>query len=292
MKCPKCNFEVADNTKFCPECGEKMLESTTKDTIEALEKTPDETNLDSKTLPKKSISKKRKIAIISIASVVIVAIVLLLVFVVFKHEHNFIYECTKEPTLTEEGVQHVYCEGCDQEQYFTIPRLTVTDLINSIEDAESCYKAAEAYFSLSESERFEVYNYMTLMRAMDFYASDTKIRDLQMKLKAKGLSDYFHDSIRNKLLNINSYTVNEQITVVFYDEDTENYYLYIKIDYSAQNKAGGYTRYKNNADYYVWENDRWATLPYSSDADIELVEKIYTWQFDEYDRYDFTYNPD
>ena len=25
MKCPNCNFEIAENTKFCPECGNALI---------------------------------------------------------------------------------------------------------------------------------------------------------------------------------------------------------------------------------------------------------------------------
>ena len=289
MKCPKCNFEVSENVKFCPECGEKIIDLTHDDTIDLVKKSINENISTTETHKKKSISKKVKTTlIIGTASVVIVAIALFLIFVVFKHEHNWVYEITKEPTYTEDGVQYRSCDGCGTLEYSTIPCLGISAMIDSISDAESCYQAAKVFYSLSENEQ-ENYGSWSLIEAMKLYSSDSRIRDILMELEAKEESNYFHNRLRNKLLNINSYTVNSQTTVVFYDESTENYYLYITIDYSAQNKAGGYTRYENNADYYVWKNNSWSTLPYSSVEDAELVKKIYTWQFDEYDRYYLSY---
>ena len=290
MKCPKCNFEVAENAKFCPECGEKIFESTSKDSFEIANEKSNEKNSTTEANSKKSISKKVKISIIiGVTSVLLIAIALFLILVVFKHEHVWIYEITKEPTYTENGVEYRSCEGCGTVEYYgTVPRLSISDMIDSISDAESCYQAVQVFNSLPENEQ-ENYSW-SLITAMKLYSSDSRIRDILMELKAEEESNIFHNRLKNKLLNINSYTVNNQTTVVFYDETTDNYYLYIKIDYSAQNKAGGYTRYENNAAYYVWKNNYWSTLPYSSDEDIELREKIYTWQFDEYDRYHFKYN--
>ena len=181
----------------------------------------------------------------------------------------------------------------NDENTYTPPEKTAVekteDLISYIKDADTCYVAAKSFYALSEEEQSTVYNSYDLKDHMETYSSDTRIRDYLMEDAAAAKSNSFHNRLRNKLLNINSYTVNSQTTVVFYDETTNNYYLYIKIDYSAQNKAGGYTRYENNADYFVWENNSWRTLPYSSDADIALVKKIYTWEFDEYTRYSFKY---
>lgn len=170
----------------------------------------------------------------------------------------------------------------------------VEDMIDAINDVNSCYEAAKAYYALTQAEQEKVYNAYTLTTTMETYASDSRIRDYLMEIDAESESGYFHDYLRNRLLNINSYTVNSQTTVVFYDESTSNYYLYIKIDYSAQNKAGGYTRYDNNAEYYIWKDTGWVDLQYSlgnGTEYIDFVKKIYTWQFDEYTRYYFTYTP-
>lgn len=191
------------------------------------------------------------------------------------------------------------CDSKDEDDTTYVPpektaAEKVTDLINAITDADSCYEAANAYYALTKTEQEEVHNAYTLTTTMETYASDSRIRDYLMEIDAESESGYFHNYLRNRLLNINSYTVNSQTTVVFYDESTSNYYLYIKIDYSAQNKAGGYTRYDNNAEYYIWKDTGWVDLQYSlgDGAEyIELVKKIYTWQFDEYTRYYFTYTP-
>ena len=165
----------------------------------------------------------------------------------------------------------------------------VMNLIASVTDADSCYTAADAYYALTEEEQKAIPNAYALKNHMKTYASDARIRDYLMKDDAAQWSKYFHNRLRNKLLNIDSYTVNSQTTVVFYDGVTDNYYLYIKIDYSAQNRAGGYTRYENNANYYVWDNTSWSILPTSSDEDWEVIKSIYTWQFSVYRQYEFTY---
>lgn len=181
----------------------------------------------------------------------------------------------------------------NNENTYTPPPKTadqeVEDLISSIKDADSCYKAAKAFFALTKNEQKQVYNSSTLKNHMKTYSNDTRIRDYLMEDSAAEQSKNFHNRLKNKLLNVNSYTVNNQTTVVFYDNATNNYYLYIKIDYSAQNKAGGYNRYENNADYYVWKDTYWSTLPYSTAEDRDLVTNIYSWEFDEYTRYSFTY---
>ena len=292
MKCPKCNFEVTENAKFCLECGEKLSETSEEQVneFEMSERTTSEANLQ-KTDTQNNLSKKVKIAIIIVVTAVaLVAIALLLVLVVFKHEHDWVYEITKEPTYTEDGEEYRSCEGCGTVEYSSIvPRLGISAMIDSISDAESCYQAAKVFYSLSENEQ-KKYSSRTwsLIEAMKLYSSDSRIRDMLMELEAQNASNYSHNRLRNKLLNIDSYKVNDQTTLVYYDKETNNYYLYINIDYSAQNKAGGYTRYENNANYCIWKNNSWSTLSYSSDEDI--IKKIRTWQLDIYAGYDFTYN--
>ena len=172
------------------------------------------------------------------------------------------------------------------------PQEEAEDLIDSVTDAQSCYEAAQAFYTLTKEEQDAVSNYYVLKEKMKTYSSDSRIRDYLMEDDAAAESQGFHNRLRNKLLNISSYTVNSQDTVVFFDDATSNYYLYIVIDYSAQNKMGGYSRSENNANYYVWKDNSWREIPYSSDEDIQLVKNIYTWQFEEYTRYYFTYSAD
>ena len=187
----------------------------------------------------------------------------------------------------------------NSENTYTPPEKTpaqkAMDLINTITDADSCYEAAKAFYTLSKSQQEEVPSSTEtkLKMSMNTYASDTRIRDYLMEEDAESASTGFHNQLRNRLLNIDSYSVNSQTSVVFYDETTDTYYLYLKIDYSAQNQAGGYNRYENNAEYYVWKNNFWSRISSYSFEDFDdylaLLKKIYTWEFEEYDRYYFTY---
>lgn len=166
------------------------------------------------------------------------------------------------------------------------------DLIDAIKDAESCYEAAKAYYALSVEEQNSLRNWTDLPSKFDQYSSDARVRDYSMQWKAKVRFDNFHDDLRNKLLNINSYTVNEQISKVYFDANTNNYYLYIKVDYSAQNKLGGYVRYENNANYFVWEDPYWRELraSYGEDGEMDIIKAIYTWQYPLYKDFGFRYS--
>ena len=169
----------------------------------------------------------------------------------------------------------------------------VETLIDEIKDSDSCYEATKAYFALSDEDKERVLNYLKLEESMETYESDERIRVYLMKISAKNKFDFFNHELKSDLLNPSSYTVNEQNTVVFYDEERNNYYLYIKIDYSAQNRGGGYNRY-NRADYFIWKNGAWFDLylygELSSNEYLDLLEEIYSWKFDEIDRYYFTYS--
>ena len=168
----------------------------------------------------------------------------------------------------------------------------VEDLIASIKDADSCYEAAKAYYALPDEKQTTLRNWEDLFFELKNYSTDTRVRDYYMQWTAKVQFDKFHNYLRNKLLNINSYTVNDQISKVYFDADTNNYYLYIKVDYSAQNKLGGYVRYENNANYFVWEGDYWRELRASFDenGEMDIIKKIYTWQYPMYKDFDFRYS--
>ena len=283
MKCPKCNFEVSENAKFCPECGENMLESMPRDTFANVEQNIQETNSETETPSKKSILKKIKIAaIVGTASVVIVAIALLLVFVVFKHEHDWVYTTTKEPTYREEGARYRFCEGCGTEEYYSsIPRITISELIDSITDAESCFIATEAYYALPEKEQENVYNAWDLKQAMELYSSDTRICEYLMKYSAKEKLDGIRNLTKNRLLNPDSYIEKNQSVVAFYDDTSNTYCLYITIDYSAQNKAGGYSA-SYTKDYFTWNGTTWIPT-----YDVQLSLKMVNYTLEVYKFYSF-----
>ena len=79
MNCPNCNFEVAENTKFCPECGTKLSEFVEKETLNV--ETSEENMTDEipntpstvETNEKKEAKKKKikKIVITSLVSLVV-----------------------------------------------------------------------------------------------------------------------------------------------------------------------------------------------------------------------------
>ena len=168
----------------------------------------------------------------------------------------------------------------------------VEDMIDAINDADSCYEATKAYYALTKEEQKALRNWSDLPFKMSKYIDDTRVRDYYMQWTAQVKFDNFHDSLRNKLLNINSYTVNNETAKVFYDASAAKYYLYIKVDYSAQNKAGGYTRYENNANYFVWETDHWRELRawFDEDGEMDIIKKIYTWEYPEYKTFSFKYS--
>ena len=90
----------------------------------------------------------------------------------------------------------------------------------------------------------------------------------------------FHSTLKNHLLNPNSYTVNSDFGRIYRDRETSSIYLMISIDYSAQNLAGGYNRYENNKRYFVWNEaySVWVQLyvPY----DDVLITKIFDGEFE------------
>jgi RNA polymerase subunit RPABC4/transcription elongation factor Spt4 len=85
MKCPNCNFEVTENTKFCPECGTKITETNTEG-ISSFEVTNESSNAPSKveTNEKKKLNKKKikKIIIISVAALLVLGITFLVLYLV------------------------------------------------------------------------------------------------------------------------------------------------------------------------------------------------------------------
>lgn len=107
MKCPNCNFEVTENTKFCPECGMKLPYAESKEEISEV------TEIKVKGKKKKN---KPMIIIISIVSAIIFVcgIIFWLMqnpFCLFYH-NNACCKVIKSATCTEAGLEDAYCEDC------------------------------------------------------------------------------------------------------------------------------------------------------------------------------------
>ena len=294
MKCPNCNFDIAENSKFCPECGEKIHEEVDTTAEKVLKALTTEECASSNTAAKKHFPKKVKMAtIIGGGAIALIALTLILIFVVFKHEHTWVYEVQREATYNETGVNVKSCTGCDEVEYLTIRMLSFDEMIASITNAD---KAVAAYNSLTYADKEDVLKVSKVITAMKPYSSDTRVRDIIMEATAKSAFNNFHSSLKNNLINTNSYTVNSQTAVSFFDEESGNYYLCIRVDYSAQNKAGGYTRYQNNSKYFIWDDDKWTHVPYHEDyrnntiAALDLQERIAAHEFDTYKTYNFRYS--
>ena len=165
----------------------------------------------------------------------------------------------------------------------------VEDLIGSIVDADSCYEAAKAFYLLSAEKQADVSNIDDLKSEMKKYKSDTRILDYLMKEQAAITHQEFHNKSKNKLLNPNSYMVNSEHAIVYYDKASGNYYLELFKDYSAQNHMGGYERLK---DYqkYVWRDysSTWSILYYNGNE--QIFKDLENDTIPEYTRYDFKYS--
>ena len=105
-----------------------------------------------------------------------------------------------------------------------------------------------------------------------------------MKEEAKKQLEYYHETLKSNLLNINSYTVNNEQGTIFYDKDSGSYYLMLSVDYSAQNKMGGYTRYEKNLDYSAWNGTTWISIyehfGFDTEVTHETIYKIYDYEYE------------
>ena len=126
MKCPNCNFEIAENTKFCPECGTKIPETNTEATS-SLEVTEEVSNAPSITevneLKKTKKKKIKKIIIISVSALLACGIIFLVLYLVnpscmFGHDMNLINRV--EPTCGAEGYEEYSCSNCHQVNTYTL----------------------------------------------------------------------------------------------------------------------------------------------------------------------------
>ena len=120
MKCPNCNFEIVETTKFCPECGTKIptvtteatplsgvtdKTSNTQSTIEANEQKPTKKN------------KIKKIIIISVSGLLACGIIFLILYLLnpfCMFGHRNIRTEGKEATCIEHGDKKDICDDCGQ----------------------------------------------------------------------------------------------------------------------------------------------------------------------------------
>ena len=101
----------------------------------------------------------------------------------------------------------------------------------------------QAYEDLSDSEKKQVSNYSLLVNAREVY------NYLCMKEKAEGNIKYI---ISYNLLNPESLQVHSCVVTMYKVED--EFYINAYIDYSAQNRMGGYSR-KSEDRYYKWNKE-------------------------------------
>lgn len=120
MKCPKCNFEVSESSKFCPECGEKMPEAVSQETPGQEVATP-EIVVDEKALAEKKRKKKKLIKVIVIPSAIVLflGLAFLVLYLInpncmFYHKDPFEHVITQESTCTEYGAVQNHCPACDK----------------------------------------------------------------------------------------------------------------------------------------------------------------------------------
>ena len=169
----------------------------------------------------------------------------------------------------------------------------VEELIREVDSIESYLKAAVSFFKLSPEQQKRVDNAYRLYseyeytyddkRIPDYVNANPDVRDWYMRMDADRISRGFHNSIKNGLANRDSYKVNEQYNIVFYDDEEDVFYLCITVDYSFQNEYGGYTR-QTKREVSEWTSDgiRWG---WGFD-DPDTLIKVFNWEFDVYDRYD------
>ena len=152
MKCPNCNFEVAENTKFCPECGTKMLENNAE-TTSSSEIITDETSNTPSTKEsneeKKAKKKKiKKIIIISVSAllacgIIFLALYLLNPFCMFGHNTSMTNRV--EPTCGAEGYYEYSCSDCDYSYKNTLSNRDIEHKWDSIPCGEenTCVNCGE-----------------------------------------------------------------------------------------------------------------------------------------------------
>ena len=143
MKCPKCNFDVSENSKFCPECGTSMSSFV-----------PEVENISQKNnVPKKS---KKPIILVAIISGIVVLLSLLSYFVAYplikqaNGDYSVIIEMYK---ITEykvpEGTTEIKVGAFG---YSDLPTsIILPDSITEIKDDTFSYMKNLKYVSLGDN---------------------------------------------------------------------------------------------------------------------------------------------
>ena len=113
MRCPNCNVEIPETTKFCPECGAKQAEVAEAPAAPSVSKKPE----------KKKIIKILIISNSALLACGIISLVLYFVnpFCMFGHESSY-SEILKEATCTEGETVAWICNDCGK----TLSCYTVT----------------------------------------------------------------------------------------------------------------------------------------------------------------------
>ena len=121
MKCPNCNFEVAENAKFCPECGTKIPEVVKEETpSKSAEDAANAPAADKLNDQKKAKSKNiKKALIISGCGLLVCGIAFLILYLLnpgcmFGHREVH-HELGVESTCSQPGSYYVFCNDCGEQ---------------------------------------------------------------------------------------------------------------------------------------------------------------------------------
>ena len=118
MKCSNCNFEVADNTKFCPECGTKMPTASEEATFSNQASDESANVVTSAEINEQKSDKKKKtkkIIIISASALLACGIIFLVLYLVdpfCMFRHNFSDSDVIEPTCVKSSYYEYICANC------------------------------------------------------------------------------------------------------------------------------------------------------------------------------------
>lgn len=150
------------------------------------------------------------------------------------------------------------------------PRYYVDDLNESYNTEKEIKDAEKAYDSLSEEEKLRVENYQRLVLARAYFEYSEMLERAIWDLE---------NGVKYNLLNPASYQRNGSIINIY--KAGNDFYFIGNLDYSAQNRAGGYNRNtitgcgKWNSETGYWESIEEAELALI----IESAEKYQvTWE--------------